>query len=48
MQTIKRNELVDRAVSLLAEGAVSCVLGWKKGEFDYDITPYLFKILLMH
>lgn len=43
MQTIKRNELVDRAVSLLAEGAVSCVLGWKKGEFDYDITPYLFK-----
>ena len=39
MQKINRNVLVEKAVSLLENGTVCCVLGWKKGEFDYDITP---------
>lgn len=42
MQKITREQLIDKAVSLLADGTVSCVLGWKKGEFDYDITPAVF------
>mgnify|MGYP003291242927 CR=1 FL=1 len=42
MQTITRDQLIEKAVSLLADGTVSCVLGWKKGEFDYDITPAVF------
>ena len=43
MQTITRDQLIEKAVSLLTDGTVSCVLGWKKGEFDYDVTPVLFK-----
>jgi len=43
MQTITRDQLIEKAVSLLADGTVSCVLGWQKGEFDYDVTPVLFK-----
>lgn len=43
MQTITRQTLLDKAVSLLNSGAVTCVLGWKKGEFDYDITPAIFR-----
>ena len=43
MQTITRDQLIEKAVSLLADGTVSCVLGWKKGEFDSDVTPALFK-----
>ena len=43
MQKITREQLIDKAVSLLESGAVSCVLGWKKGEFDYDVTPAVFK-----
>lgn len=43
MQKIKRDQLIDKAVSLLENGTVSCVLGWSKGEFDYDITPSIFK-----
>lgn len=42
MQKITRDQLIDKAVSLLADGTVSCVLGWKNGEFDYDITPAVF------
>lgn len=42
MQKITRDQLIDKAASLLADGTVSCVLGWKKGEFDYDITPAVF------
>ena len=42
MQTITRDQLLDKAVSLLADGTVTCVLGWSKGEFDYDITPAVF------
>ena len=43
MQTITREQLLETAVSLLNDGTVSCVLGWKKGTFDYDVTPALFE-----
>ena len=42
MQKVTKQQLIDRAVALLADGTVSCVLGWSKGEFDYDITPAVF------
>ena len=42
MQKITRDLLVEKAVSLLENGTVDMVLGWKKGEFDYDITPAVF------
>ena len=42
MQEIKREQLVSKATELLASGKVTSVLGWKKGEFDYDITPFMF------
>lgn len=42
MQKITRDILIEKALSLLSSGEVSCVLGWKKGEFDYDITPAIF------
>ena len=43
MQTITREQLVEKAVSLLNDGTVSAVLGWRRGEFDYDVTPAVFK-----
>lgn len=43
MQTITREQLIDKAASLLADGTVTSVLGWSRGEFDYDITPSVFK-----
>lgn len=43
MQAITREQLIDKAVSLLNNKTVTCVLGWSKGEFDYDVTPTLFK-----
>ena len=43
MQKITRDMLVDKAVSLLADGTVSSVIGWRRGEFDYDVTPSVFK-----
>ena len=42
MQKVSQQQLIDRAVALLADGTVSSVLGWTRGEFDYDITPALF------
>ena len=35
MQKITREALVQKAVSLLSDGTVTQILGWKKGEFDY-------------
>ncbi len=35
--------LIEKACSLLADGTVSRVLGWKRGEFDYDVTPAVFR-----
>ncbi|MBQ9106316.1 MAG: 4Fe-4S dicluster domain-containing protein [Clostridia bacterium] len=43
MQKITRDQLIEKAASLLGNGTVSCVLGWEKGEFDYDVTPALFE-----
>lgn len=38
MQTV----MINRAKELLADGTVNRVLGWKSGEFAYDITPAVF------
>ena len=42
MQKIMREQLIDKAVSLLNNGTVTAVLGWGKGEFDYDVTPTVY------
>ncbi len=42
MQELNRDVLVEKAVSLLSSGKVTKVLGWKSGEFDYDVTPAVF------
>lgn len=42
MQKIEREILVSKAAELLKNGTVDRVLGWKAGEFDYDVTPALF------
>ncbi len=43
MQKITRDTLIEKSIELLSSGKVNRVLGWKKGEFDYDVTPYVFK-----
>ncbi len=43
MQEIKREVLVNKAKELLSDGTVDRVLGWKRGEFDYDVTPGVFR-----
>ncbi len=42
MQRVTRDVLIEKACALLSAGTVDRVLGWKKGEFDYDVTPYVF------
>lgn len=42
MQEVKREVLVSKASELLKNGTVDRVLGWKAGEFDYDVTPAVF------
>ncbi len=42
MQKITRDELIKKASELLRNGTVNRVLGWKTGEFDYDVTPFVF------
>ena len=42
MQEINREILVSKAAEMLKSGAVDRVLGWKAGEFDYDVTPAVF------
>ena len=42
MQKITRETLIEKAKSLLADGTVTRVLGWKKGDFSYDVTPAIF------
>ena len=37
-----QEKLIEKAKSLLADGKVQKVLGWKKGLFDEDITPAVF------
>ena len=43
MQKITQTQLIEKAVSLLSDGTVTAVLGWRKGEFGYDVTPTVFK-----
>ena len=43
MQKITREQLIEKASELLANGTVSAVLGWGAGEFAYDVTPTTFK-----
>ncbi len=43
MQKISCDKLIDKAVSLMSDGTVTAVLGWQRGEFDYDVTPALFE-----
>ena len=43
MQKITCDTLVQKACELLENGTVNRVLGWKSGEFAYDVTPALFK-----
>ncbi len=42
MQEIKREALIEKASELLENGTVDRVLGWKNGEFVYDVTPGVF------
>ena len=42
MQKITKNALIEVAKNLLEKGEVNRVLGWKKGEFSYDLTPAIF------
>lgn len=42
MQKVKREVLVSKACEMLKNGTVDRVLGWKSGEFDYDVTPAIF------
>ena len=37
-----QKRLMDKAIELLANGTVDRVLGWKAGEFVYDLTPTVF------
>lgn len=38
-----QEEIKAKAKQLLADGTVNRVIGWKKGEFAYDITPAVFE-----
>ena len=43
MQKVTREILLAKAAELLSAGTVNRVLGWKAGEFTYDVTPALFQ-----
>lgn len=43
MQAVTRDILVNKAKELLANGTVTRVLGWKAGEFLFDVTPAIFE-----
>ncbi len=43
MQKITKEMLIEKATELMNNGTVSLVLGWKKGEYDYDVTPGVFE-----
>ncbi|MBE5750217.1 MAG: 4Fe-4S ferredoxin [Clostridiales bacterium] len=42
MQKVTRETLIEKAIALIAEEKVNRVLGWKAGEFSYDVTPAVF------
>jgi Na+-translocating ferredoxin:NAD+ oxidoreductase RnfC subunit len=35
--------MISKAKALLADGTVTRVIGWKRGEFVYDVTPAVFE-----
>ena len=37
-----QGELIARAKKMLADGTVNRVLGWRRGQFAYDVTPDVF------
>lgn len=43
MQKLTRDQLLAKAAELLENQTVDRVLGWKAGEFDYDVTPAVFR-----
>ena len=38
-----QERLIQKAIELLENGSVDRVLGWKQGEFFYDLTPAIFR-----
>ena len=38
-----QEQMIARAKALLSDGTVDRVLGWKVGEFSYDLTPAVFE-----
>ncbi|MBO5197995.1 MAG: 4Fe-4S dicluster domain-containing protein [Lachnospiraceae bacterium] len=42
MQKVTGELLINKALELLDNGTVNRVLGWKRGEFAYDMTPAVF------
>ena len=38
-------KMIERAKELLSSGAVARVIGWKKGEFEFDPVPATFETL---
>ncbi|MDE5945803.1 MAG: 4Fe-4S dicluster domain-containing protein [Oscillospiraceae bacterium] len=38
-----QGRMIEMAKKLLGDGTVNRVIGWKKGEFAYDITPAVFE-----
>lgn len=38
-----QDELKAKAIEMLSSGAVSRVVGWREGDFDYDVTPAFFE-----
>ncbi|MBE6671178.1 MAG: 4Fe-4S ferredoxin, partial [Ruminococcaceae bacterium] len=42
MQQITRDILIEKASAFLKAENNACVIGWKRGEFDYDVTPFVF------
>lgn len=42
MQKVIGDKMLERALALLGSGEVDRVLAWKKGQFGYDVTPYVF------
>ena len=38
-----QEQMIARAKALLSDSTVDRVLGWKVGEFSYDLTPAVFE-----
>ena len=42
MQKVTRKMLVEKACELIKSGVADRCLAWKRGEFSYDVTPFVF------